>query len=135
MSVAFRPQWRGPILKFYRKKTPDKLNVYSASRDNTCVSRGETVIPRNSCVSYDASTTVYRMVIFLLSLFLSLSLFLLPFSPTNVNRFFPFVFNLSSRVPRNDCETAEIVDPISSRQYYLALARSFEAGIRAGRLD
>lgn len=32
---------------------------------------------------------------------------------------------------RNDCETGEIVDPISSRQYYLALARSFEAaGIR-----
>lgn len=63
-----------------------------------------------------------------------LSLFpLLPFSPTNVNRFFPFSFSICHRTlrTRNDCETGEIVDPISSRQYYLALARSFEAaGIR-----
>lgn len=101
------------------------MNVYSASRDNTCVSRGETVIPRNSCVSYNVSTSAPTSM---------LSLFpLLPFSPTNVNRFFPFSFSICHRTlrTRNDCETGEIVDPISSRQYYLALARSFEAaGIR-----
>lgn len=67
------------------------------------------------------------------------SFFLLPFSSrrTLIDSF-PSFSICHHAYPRNDCnEMGEIVDPISSRQYYLALARSFEAAVyvRAGRLD
>lgn len=103
MSVLrFASKWDS-ILKFYWKKTPDKLNVYSASYD-TCFSRVMLSSLENASVSCDVCVTrrgCWVLLFFFLSLFFIIRPLIDPLPSFSICHAY-----------RNDCETPEIVDPV-----------------------